>query len=709
MNHTYHEARTGTTTDHEVAIGTHLAAAENCQRPEEWLAPTSAPAVTASAATSPPSKAIEACDDRILDFGHFIIPLLPSPGTSTDWTANDVCWHAERFYRPLQMMSRTEIAVVPPEPDFFGNTPGWNHVREALWQEMLDATRIRWVLLTQHPENIAKSLPEDWGRKGYANICLGLVVKDADDFSRQLQVLKDTPARYRMILLTPSSQPINLAGCLDEIHWVVFAGDSGDVQAAAIEAVCRDAKVAFLFHRMDKASCTLADDEFLPQPNDCEQQWPKHPFGPEVQLDRPAHPSLKPVIDALHAVFVPRSATCPDPEIPTRPIMSKINVQSLITTKNMSEANQHIISVESTAPGIKNIPAEDQQHSGQKELGIPPLPEGVTIMPAYSAAVNSEKSAALVVTPEQTASPESSSTESIKSPATPQPKDSGKHLHRRKAEEVIEVHAEVMPPAHPVELSAEDIAYRQKREAIVTTAVKASIAAAKALYEIFSYCGGVLWKADFSSFEEYCRAKWGYQKSQGYRLLETGGFIIDLENSHSPIGECMPQNEGQLRPLFANVPKELRLECWKEMVQCNPPVELNYKIVDAEVRKFLSAKGIKTKPSKPAKSTEKPATSLEESIIMKEVWRIYNEEILQNLDSAGLQPLQIVFTISPSGSGSRSAIHKITIASAIKRPDVVVSKESRAPAPKKYYIPAKRIRPCQTSGCLPTAKRQRNM
>jgi len=234
----------------------------------------------------------------------------------------------------------------------------------------------------------------------------------------------------------------------------------------------------------------------------------------------------------------------------------------------------------------------------------------------------------------------------------------------------------VMPPAHPVELSAEDIAYRQKREAIVTTAVKASIAAAKALYEIFSYCGGVLWKADFSSFEEYCRAKWGYQKSQGYRLLETGGFIIDLEKSHSPIGECMPQNEGQLRPLFANVPKELRLECWKEMVQCNPPVELNYKIVDAEVRKFLSAKGIKTKPSKPAKSTEKPAKTSDFSVTQGIVEKFLNEATRSYPGSTGGSPHRLTIIVNPKLSGSRIQI--IDTASLIQSPDGPVPKKRRS-------------------------------
>ena len=69
-----------------------------------------------------------------------------------------------------------------------------------------------------------------------------------------------------------------------------------------------------------------------------------------------------------------------------------------------------------------------------------------------------------------------------------------------------------------------DIRFRDDREQIIATAVTASIAAAKALHEIKTYRNGLIWKRDFLSFDRYCEAKWGYQKSHAYRLVDTGSL-----------------------------------------------------------------------------------------------------------------------------------------------------------------------------------------
>jgi hypothetical protein len=52
-------------------------------------------------------------------------------------------------------------------------------------------------------------------------------------------------------------------------------------------------------------------------------------------------------------------------------------------------------------------------------------------------------------------------------------------------------------------------------------------------------------KLVFKSFESYVRIRWDMGRSHAYRLIEACGVIDNL----SPIGEVLPKNEAQARPL----------------------------------------------------------------------------------------------------------------------------------------------------------------
>lgn len=158
------------------------------------------------------------------------------------------------------------------------------------------------------------------------------------------------------------------------------------------------------------------------------------------------------------------------------------------------------------------------------------------------------------------------------------------------------------------ELTLDDIRYRAEREEIVTrainatvAAVKSSIEASKALFEIEGYNDGLLWKKDHRSFRDYCSKKWDYQKTYCYELLDTGGFITELEASHSAIAENFPINQGQVKPLLKLLKKErrpLRVECWNYIVADTAPAELTDRIVKAKTIEFLRCKGLDIRTSK---------------------------------------------------------------------------------------------------------------
>jgi len=148
------------------------------------------------------------------------------------------------------------------------------------------------------------------------------------------------------------------------------------------------------------------------------------------------------------------------------------------------------------------------------------------------------------------------------------------------------------PLAAPTALTEEDIGYLEAREKVVTNSVRVSIAAARALHEIATYEDGKLWKGKHRSFADYCARKWGFRKSYSYMLLDTGGFIADLEAGQSTRVENLPVNEGQVRPLLVLVPKEYRIECWDSIVAEKAPAELSGPTVRAKAKEFLKGKGL---------------------------------------------------------------------------------------------------------------------
>lgn len=161
-----------------------------------------------------------------------------------------------------------------------------------------------------------------------------------------------------------------------------------------------------------------------------------------------------------------------------------------------------------------------------------------------------------------------------------------------------------------VPLTKQERRYLKDREKIVSTGVRASIAAAKALCEIHGYEGGRLWSREFPTFEAYCRARWEYGKSHSYRLVDCGNFVVDLEReakeSQSPSGDWLPRNEGQIRPLLA-LPKQHRVACWKEIVAETEPAKVTSIMVSRKTKQHAESNDVqilRRPASKPGKVSE---------------------------------------------------------------------------------------------------------
>jgi len=89
-------------------------------------------------------------------------------------------------------------------------------------------------------------------------------------------------------------------------------------------------------------------------------------------------------------------------------------------------------------------------------------------------------------------------------------------------------------------------------------------------------------QALFPSFEAYVRSRWDIGRSQLYRLIDAYSVINNL----SPIGDRLPGNEAQTRPLVPLSPSEQR-KIWQEFLSTKT------EITARNIQKFIDERKAK--------------------------------------------------------------------------------------------------------------------
>jgi hypothetical protein len=73
-----------------------------------------------------------------------------------------------------------------------------------------------------------------------------------------------------------------------------------------------------------------------------------------------------------------------------------------------------------------------------------------------------------------------------------------------------------------------------------------------------------LYRQQYSTFEQYCRERWGFEKRHAYQLIDSAEIMGNLSKS-APMAH-LPQNERQVRPL-KQLPPEQQIEAWQRAVE----------------------------------------------------------------------------------------------------------------------------------------------
>ena len=128
-------------------------------------------------------------------------------------------------------------------------------------------------------------------------------------------------------------------------------------------------------------------------------------------------------------------------------------------------------------------------------------------------------------------------------------------------------------------------------EAVIERGLQTFVDVGNALLEIRD---NRLYRSGYSTFEDYCRDRWGFSRIHAHRLIQAAEVTGNL----LPIGNILPATESQVRPLTSLEPEQQR-EAWRYVVENAPAtgitaeqVILAAKIIQAEKREERRAERV---------------------------------------------------------------------------------------------------------------------
>ena len=85
-----------------------------------------------------------------------------------------------------------------------------------------------------------------------------------------------------------------------------------------------------------------------------------------------------------------------------------------------------------------------------------------------------------------------------------------------------------------------------------------------------------LYRQEYSTFEDYCNKQWNMKQSRAYQFMDSAKVVGILQSS--TIGELLPTNEAQARPLASLEPAE-QIEAWKRAITSTPEGKITAAVV----------------------------------------------------------------------------------------------------------------------------------
>jgi hypothetical protein len=123
-------------------------------------------------------------------------------------------------------------------------------------------------------------------------------------------------------------------------------------------------------------------------------------------------------------------------------------------------------------------------------------------------------------------------------------------------------------------------------EGIILREMGSFIAVGKALQTIRDQR---LYREEFNAFNDYCKEKWGLERTYAHRLISgsqvADNLVLPRGNLYAPC-EIQPIHEKQVRPLSPLEPEQ-QCEVWEEAVRTSDGKVVTYKLVKALVAELI--------------------------------------------------------------------------------------------------------------------------
>jgi hypothetical protein len=154
---------------------------------------------------------------------------------------------------------------------------------------------------------------------------------------------------------------------------------------------------------------------------------------------------------------------------------------------------------------------------------------------------------------------------------------------------------------HTGPLSTDESGVLEYYERIIEHGVKTFVEVGHALTVIRDQR---LYRERYETFDTYLRERWDLERTYAHRIIEAS----EVMNRLLPIGNILPVNEAQARPL-AGLPPEQQVEVWQEAVKTAPAGKVTAKHVQATVKrvKGSSTEPKTAKPKAPAPELKPPS------------------------------------------------------------------------------------------------------
>lgn len=182
-------------------------------------------------------------------------------------------------------------------------------------------------------------------------------------------------------------------------------------------------------------------------------------------------------------------------------------------------------------------------------------------------------------------------------------------------------------------------------EAVIERGLTTFVDVGTALLEIRE---GRLYRETHSTFEDYCRDRWGFSRVQAHRLIEASEVVATL-----PIGNVTPHNEAQARELARIDDPQQRADVWRTAVDAHGD-----KVTAADVRhtaQRLAVVDLDSGEINPPKSVIEAAYDVSDEAGKADLNRLqYRAALYRSIKLAGL-----LFSYDPQDVANALTIEEI--------------------------------------------------